>query len=62
MLDWLRELRSDLSYMRGEWSYPGIDSEWRVAKRVVAKRGKEPTKWRVYREVRRRRRREGALG
>ena len=45
--------------MRGKASWPGIEQEFDVARRKVATLdGKKPTKLRVYRKVRERRKAE----
>lgn len=59
MFDWLRELAWDWRFMRGKASWPGIEQEFDVARRKVATLdGKKPTKLRVYRKVRERRKAE----
>jgi hypothetical protein len=57
MFDWFREVHYDSLYMRGKVSWPGIEREFDIARRMVGKeRG-----WRVYGTVRRRRKREADL-
>lgn len=63
MFDWFREILLDWQFMRGKVTFPGIEREFdRAARKVVTLDGKEPTRWRVYRKVRRDRKRQETLG